>query len=89
MRVLMISKACVVGMYQKKLEELARFPDTELHLAVPPYWRQGRRILALEKAYTSGYELHVLPVVFNGQFHLHFYRGLQSDTSVASSYCAH
>ena len=76
MRVLMLSKACVVGMYQKKLEELARFPDIELHLVVPPYWRQGRRILALEEAYTSGYELHVLPMVFNGHFHLHFYRGL-------------
>lgn len=72
----MISKACVVGMYQKKLEELARFPEVELHLAVPPYWRQGQKILVLEKAYTSGYELHVLPMVFNGHFHLHFYRGL-------------
>ena len=28
MRVLMISKACLVGAYQRKLEELARFPDT-------------------------------------------------------------
>jgi glycosyltransferase involved in cell wall biosynthesis len=75
-RVLMISKACVVGMYQRKLEELARFPDVELCLAVPPYWRDGRRTLPLEKEYTSGYELHVLPMILNGHFHLHFYRGL-------------
>ena len=78
MRVLMISKACVVGAYQRKLEELARFPGMELAVAVPPYWRDGRRILPLERAYTSGYELHVLPMVFNGNFHLHFYRGLDA-----------
>lgn len=76
MRILMISKACVVGMYQSKLEELARFPDVELHLVVPPYWREGRRILPLERGFTSGYDLHVLPMAFNGHFHLHFFRGL-------------
>ncbi len=74
----MISKACVVGAYQRKLEELARLPGMELAVAVPPYWRDGRRILPLERAYTSGYELHVLPMVFNGNFHLHFYRGLDA-----------
>lgn len=76
MRVLMISKACVTGTYQRKLEELARLPDIELSLVVPPYWRDGRRILPLEKAHTTGYEMHLLPMVFNGHFHLHFYRGL-------------
>jgi glycosyltransferase involved in cell wall biosynthesis len=76
LRVLMISKACVTGTYQRKLEELARFPDVELALVVPPYWRDGRRNLPLEKVYTSGYEMYVLPMVFNGNFHLHFYRGL-------------
>ena len=25
-----------------------------------------------------GYELHVLPMVFNGNFHVHFYRGLEA-----------
>nr|MBC7244956.1 glycosyltransferase family 4 protein [Chloroflexota bacterium] len=76
MRVLMISKAFVVGMYQRKLEELARFPDMELSLAVPPCWKEKGKILSLEKMYTSGYQLYVLPIVFNGHFHVHFYRGL-------------
>jgi len=76
LRILMISKACVVGVYQRKLEELARFPDVELSLVVPPYWREGRRVLPLEKVYTSGYQLHVLPMALNGHFHLHFYRRL-------------
>ncbi|MGC8786067.1 MAG: glycosyltransferase, partial [Anaerolineae bacterium] len=78
MRVLMISKACVVGMYQRKLEELARFPQMELSLAVPPAWREKGRVLRLEKMYTSGYQLYVLPIVFNGHFHAHFYRGLDA-----------
>jgi glycosyltransferase involved in cell wall biosynthesis len=72
----MISKACVTGTYQRKLEELARLPDMQLSLVVPPYWRDGRRVLPLEKTHISGYEMHVLPMVFNGHFHVHFYRGL-------------
>jgi glycosyltransferase involved in cell wall biosynthesis len=72
----MISKACVVGVYQRKLEELARFPDMELSLVVPPYWRERRQILSLEQAYTEGYQVHVVPMAFNGHFHLHFYPGL-------------
>ena len=72
----MVSKACVVGAYQRKLEELVRFPGVELLVAVPPYWQDGKGILPLERAYTSGYELRVLPMVFNGSFHLHLYRGL-------------
>jgi hypothetical protein len=37
MRVLMLSKACVVGAYQRKLEAIARHPDVELTCIVPPY----------------------------------------------------
>jgi glycosyltransferase involved in cell wall biosynthesis len=75
-RILMISKACVVGVYQKKLEELARQPGMELTVVVPPYWRDERGTLTLERQYTSGYELVVEPMAFNGHFHLHFYPGL-------------
>jgi glycosyltransferase involved in cell wall biosynthesis len=72
----MISKACVVGAYQKKLEELARQPEMELTVVVPPYWRDERGTLELERQYTEGYELVVEPMLFNGNFHLHFYPGL-------------
>lgn len=74
MRVLIISKACVVGAYQKKLEELARFPDMELWAVVPPYWQEpGGRRLELELLHTTGYNLEILPLAWNGHFHLHFY----------------
>lgn len=69
----MISKACVVGMYQRKLEEIARLSDVELCVAVPPYWREGNKSLALERAYTQGYTLQELPMALNGNYHLHFY----------------
>jgi len=76
MRVLMISKACVVGAYQTKLEELARFPDLELTVIVPPYWREGRSRLQLERAHIRGYELVVARMAFNGHFHMHYYPSL-------------
>jgi len=73
MRVLMISKACVVGTYQRKLEEIARFPDVDLMVVVPASWREQTRLVQLERAHTDGYDLVVEPVAFNGSFHFHFY----------------
>jgi glycosyltransferase involved in cell wall biosynthesis len=73
MRVLLISKACVVGQYQTKLEELAKFPEMELTVAVPPFWRDERGVMMLERAHLRGYTLTVTPIRFNGNFHLHYY----------------
>ena len=73
MRVLMLSKACLVGAYQTKLEAIARFPDVELAVIVPPSWddRDGR--VTLERSYTDGYDLLVDPIRFNGRFHTYYY----------------
>jgi len=73
MRVLMLSKACVVGAYQRKLEEMARQPDIELRVLVPPSWRDVRGVLRLERAFVEGYDLRETPIRFNGSFHLHYY----------------
>jgi len=73
-RVLMLSKACIVGAYQRKLEELAaRAPEMTLVVAVPPSWKDKGGVTRLELVHTRGYRLEVLPLAFNGQFHLHFY----------------
>ena len=69
----MVSKALVVGAYQRKLEELAQQPDVALTVVVPAAWREGRKLVRLERAHTQGYDLIVAPLAFNGQFHLHFY----------------
>lgn len=78
MRVVMISKALVVGAYQRKAEEIAKLPGIELTVIVPPYWDEETRRVHLERAYTSGYELVVQPITFSGRFHVHFYRGLHA-----------
>jgi glycosyltransferase involved in cell wall biosynthesis len=73
----MVSKALVVGMYQRKLEEMAALPDVELTVAVPPYWREKTgHDLKLERSFTKGYALTVLPMRFNGHYHVHYYPGL-------------
>ncbi len=73
MRILMISKAVVVGIYQRKLEEMARLPDVQLTVIVPPFWRDPSGEVRLERAYTQGYDLRVQPMRFNGNFHLHYF----------------
>lgn len=72
MRVLMLSKACVVGAYQRKLEEIAD-QGVDLTVAVPPEWRDERGVLSLERVHTEGYRLVVTPILFNGNFHLHVF----------------
>jgi glycosyltransferase involved in cell wall biosynthesis len=69
----MLSKACIVGAYQRKLEEVAAHEDVELVVAVPSTWRDERGTTSLERAHTRGYRLEVLPMALNGSFHLHFY----------------
>jgi len=73
----MVSKACLVGAYQRKLEEIARFSDIALTVIVPWQWREpGGAVVRLERAHVSGYELLAEPLAFNGHFHLHLYPGL-------------
>ncbi len=76
MKVLMLSKACIVGAYQKKLEEMAAIPGLDLTVVVPPSWNDPNGTIRLEKVYTSGYELIVADIALNGNYHLHYYPGL-------------
>lgn len=74
----MLSKALVVGTYQRKAEELAALPGVDLTVAVPPVWSEpGVGPVELERLHTEGYRLVVLPMWLNGHFHLHFYPGLR------------
>ena len=72
MRVLMLSKACIVGIYQRKLEQIAQ-RGIELLALVPPSWRDERGEQPLERVYTQGYDLRAIPIALNGNFHLHWY----------------
>ena len=77
MKILMLSKACIVGAYQKKLEEIAAFDEVELTVVVPPSWNDPNGSMRLEKVHTHGYELRVSPIFFNGNYHFHFYPKLK------------
>ena len=78
MRVLMLSKACLVGIYQPKLEAIAR-QGVELTVLVPPAWRDERGTQQLERSFTAGYSLRPIPIRFNGNFHLHHYPTLAQE----------
>jgi glycosyltransferase involved in cell wall biosynthesis len=77
MKVLMLSKALIVGAYQKKLEEMAAIEGMELTVVVPPSWADPRSPVRLEKVHTQGYNLIVSDMAFNGNYHLHFYPKLR------------
>jgi glycosyltransferase involved in cell wall biosynthesis len=80
LRILMLSKACLVGIYQTKLEAIARQPDVSaLRVLVPPFWKDERGTVSLERAHVDGYDLSVTPIRFNGNFHLHHYPEFASE----------
>jgi glycosyltransferase involved in cell wall biosynthesis len=72
MRVVLISKALVVGAYQRKAEEIAA-QGVELTVLIPPSWHDRRGRQAAEAIHTRGYDLRVMPLALNGNYHLHFY----------------
>lgn len=75
MRVLMISKALVAGLYQRKLECIAAH-GIDLLALTPPAWKDERGVQPLERAFTRGYRLETTPIWLNGHFHLHVYPAL-------------
>lgn len=73
MRILMLSKALLVGAYQSKLAAIAAHPEVELLAIVPPSWDDPAGRILLEQVPAEGYRLLVEPIRFNGRFHLHYY----------------
>jgi glycosyltransferase involved in cell wall biosynthesis len=88
LRVLMLSKACVVGIYQRKLELIAA-GGVELLTLVPPSWRDERGETVLERVYTAGYRLETLPIARNGDYHLHYYPDLGSRIRAFQPHIVH
>ncbi len=77
MRILMLSKACLVGAYQTKLEAIGRYEDVNLTVIVPPIWQDATAPILLERAHTNGYRLLVDPIRFNGNFHFFYFPTLK------------
>lgn len=69
----MISKACLVGAYQTKLEAIAGHEDIELTAIVPPSWDDPGGRVVLERRFTKGYRFLVDPIRFNGHYHAYYF----------------
>ncbi len=78
MRVVMVSKALLVGAYQRKAEAMARL-GIDLTVLVPPIWTDRRGEQLAERRHTNGYTLRVIPLRWNGNYHLHHYPTLARE----------
>jgi glycosyltransferase involved in cell wall biosynthesis len=78
LRVVMVSKALVVGVYQRKAEAIALM-GIDLTVLTPPYWRDARGSQPAEALYTQGYALRTIPCRHIGDFHLHHYPTLARE----------
>ncbi len=72
-RIAMVSKALVVGAYQRKAELLASEPDLRLTVIVPTAWREAGTERRLERPERPDYRLIETQLRLNGHFHLHWY----------------
>ena len=68
----MVSKALVVGAYQRKLDAIANL-DVNVVAVVPPSWRDRSYEMRLEPSPTDAYQLIVSPIAFNGNYHAFFF----------------
>jgi glycosyltransferase involved in cell wall biosynthesis len=75
---MMVSKALVVGVFQRKGEELARL-GVDLTVLVPPAWRDSRGVQRATPVFTQGYTFRTIPCALSGNFHLHFYPTLARE----------
>ena len=82
MRVLMVSKALVVGAYQRKAEEIARL-GVDLVVLTPPAWRDRRGSQRMRPVHTEGSTLRAIPIRGNGNFHFHYYPTLGKELRLA------
>ena len=73
----MVSKACLVGAYQTKLEKIGQSEDIDLQVIVPPYWDDPAGRIEIERSHTDGFTLLADPIRFNGDYHLHHYPKLK------------
>ncbi len=84
----MVSKALVVAAYQQKAEEIARL-GVDLTVLIPPFWQdsRGRQVAnqpAVEQRAAGQHNgkgccIKVVPVRFNGHFHIHHYPTLAHE----------
>ena len=92
MRVVLVSKALVVGAYQHKAEALAQLgaaQGLELFVLVPPAWQDRRGCQVAQPRHTHGYHFQTIPLRFNGNYHLHYYPTLAKVLATIQPHVVH
>jgi len=75
MRVVLVSKALITGIYQGLVSEIGR-SGVDLTVLCPPYWQDSRGRHELSTRPSPHYRLQVVPMRLNGNYHLHHYPSL-------------
>lgn len=92
MRVVLVSKALVVGAYQRKAEALAQLgaaQGLDLFVLVPPAWQDRRGRQVAQPRHTAGYHFRTIPLRFNGNYHLHYYPTLAHELAAIRPHIVH
>ncbi len=77
MRILLASKALVVGAHHDKLRALGANPDLDLLAVSPDRWIEQGRAQIAERPPPRGYEISYTPLALNGRYHLFWFRRLR------------
>ena len=77
MRVLLASKALVVGAHHDKLRALGANPDLDLLAVSPDRWVEQGRAQTAERPPPRSYEIVHTPLALNGRYHLFWFRRLR------------
>jgi len=75
-RVAILSKALVVASYRTKLRELSRLGIDAIGISPNGWVEEGARIPFEPWDSDENYRMEVLPMAWNGHFHLHYYPSL-------------
>lgn len=77
MRVLLASKALIVGAHHDKLRALGANPDLDLLAVAPDRWVEQGQVQVAERPPPRGYEMVYTPLALNGRYHLFWFRRLR------------
>ena len=77
MKVLLASKALVVGAHHDKLRALSSQIDVDLLAVAPDRWIEDGHAIVAERPNPRGYAVEYVPLALNGHYHLYWFRALR------------
>lgn len=77
MKILVISHSSVVGSYRGKLNELAKYPNVNVSLIVPPKWNEGCRMVKAETNRYSSFSTYIVRAYRIGYIASYFFHPIE------------